>query len=187
MIMIKIKRMRPIKTDTVINIRLLIKKYSVILIVLAIIIISSTSVNAGIFSVGVDICTPQWQCTAFDRDDCGTRECIDINTCGINLGKPGEFIECKNISSTKGSGGSYDKTPEIIMPEFKLSSDIIKIELKPGEKSKRTISISSEKKYSYTLSVSGSNTQFSDNVRLSKEALEGNGEFDILVTAGEND
>ena len=45
---------------------------------------------------GRSICQATWYCNEWSNDNqrCGIRECIDINNCNINIGKPEENIQC---------------------------------------------------------------------------------------------
>lgn len=163
-------------------------KTKLIFITSCVLLILFLSINAyaGVFNVGVIIsaneCTPEWHCTSFSKPNCGTRDCIDVNSCGINTNKP---IETKPCQST--SGGSSTIIPEDIamLPLLRLSSDIVKIDIKPDSYISKTIKIYSDA--SYKASIQSNNPDFIKISSLSKTDFLGNDSFDIRInTSGFN-
>ncbi len=135
---------------------------------------------AGVFNVGVSVtgsCIPQWQCTAFTRTSCGTRECIDVNICGANTGKPAEYVACDRRSSSDGS----EQTNESY--SFSLSSDLLKEDMSADSFVSRRIKIysDSDNELSYDISVEGNDEEFIRMVSVSKNELVEDLEFDLLI------
>ncbi|MGV8150337.1 MAG: DUF5752 family protein [Candidatus Woesearchaeota archaeon] len=170
------------------------KKNTLVILALLFLIISIIPeyVNAGIFDVGVTVtntCIPEWHCTIFSEDSCGTRECVDIYSCGTNVGKPEELVECEDSSSSSGWDDSdeTETSADILLSQFKLSSDIVRIDVTPGKEYIRLIKVSSEKDNSnpnlnnYHISLSSSSEEFLKLVSLSKDSFSGDGEFEIII------
>lgn len=159
------------------------KKEIVILLMIFII----PSVHAEIFNVGVSVtgsCTPTWQCTAFSKTTCGTRDCVDINICGVNTDRPDEFVACERQSGSTG--------PESINEthSFRLSYDLLKEEMKPDSFVSRRIKIyhDSGSENSYDVSIKSTNQEFIRMVSVSKDKILEDKEFNLMInTSGSID
>ncbi|MGV8171362.1 MAG: hypothetical protein ACP5OA_01580, partial [Candidatus Woesearchaeota archaeon] len=89
-------------------------KTVITLIVLFVIISLSMALSsAAVFNVQTTICSPSWYCTAFSNGDCGSRTCIDTESCGTNKGMPTEYLGCTSKSSG-GKSGNEGGNPEYI-------------------------------------------------------------------------
>lgn len=120
------------------------KEYSVI--VLAIVLIFSTKiVFAETSNIDNILCTPSWYCSAYSDGACGSRNCIDVNACGLDDAKPSEFLECQTPNS-------LDKG---IAPEgfFTVNSEYIKTTVEQDTVSQKIIKINSTTPQDYSLEI----------------------------------
>jgi len=114
---------------------------------------------AGNFQVSIDICAPEWHCTAYSQGSCGTRSCIDINVCGSNYEKPAEYLVCTPITPTGGGGGftvPTTNTTDVISSQngfFSLSQEMLNIELVKGQMITKKIVIKSYSDEEYSAKI----------------------------------
>jgi hypothetical protein len=167
-----------------------------VILAVVIAILFSGLANAAVFNVYTVVCGPDWYCTAWDHGDCGTRTCIDVNSCGSNINKPIEYLECEKTpgggSSGGGSGnGIYTGITPGSIPKgyFTINSDSIKVTIEQGIVVQRIILINSSKPMEYTLEIQhpSSYTQGTGFVSTTTEVkyIDETGDFNIIIDSRE--
>jgi len=131
---------------------------------LIVLTINISVVSAAVFNVTTVIgeCTSLWYCTNYSQEICGSRVCIDTNGCGVNTGKPEEFLLCSESTKNGGHGGGKSVTPifdynatDNALPQgyFTINTELIKLNVEQGALIQRIISVESEASSSYKMSI----------------------------------
>lgn len=169
-----------------------IKGSAMMLIIVLISIIYIGTSYAAVFNVYTVVCSPDWYCTVYDNEDCGTRSCVDVNGCGTNIGKPAEYLECEEQpSGGGGSGGGSGHTstvPIIGLPPsgyFTLSTDNIRVTIEQGIVVQKIISVNSSISTRYNLEIQypSAYTKGTDFITTTADTkiIEKNGDFNIII------
>ncbi|MGV8141364.1 MAG: hypothetical protein ACP5NW_02900 [Candidatus Woesearchaeota archaeon] len=142
------------------------------------------------FGVTVIVCTASWYCSDWSEDTCGSRTCIDSNSCGYNTNKPSEYLECPEESSSGGGGGGSSSSipyiPYIIKSGyFTLDTEIIKLSVPQETVIQKILKINSSAPGEYTLEISYPSTYTRGTefvtTSISNKYIEDFGDFNIIV------
>ncbi|HYD04043.1 MAG TPA: hypothetical protein VEC16_07140 [Alphaproteobacteria bacterium] len=160
-----------------------------LVLLVAILLISIPQSNAATFDVGASICAPFWFCTGWSEGDCGTRTCMDSNSCGTNFGKPSEFLECdqgggggSGGSSSSGTGGIWTSLPD---GYFTLNYDNIRVSVHQDQITQKIIIVNSSTPQDYVLEIIypssyTKGTEFLTTTSANKR-IDGIGDFNIII------
>jgi hypothetical protein len=166
------------------------QKILLIFAIFTLLIVNMPNAYSATFGVGVNICVPDWYCTAYDQGDCGSRTCIDTNSCGSDYGKPTEYLQCEEQGGG-GGGGSPSPSNNIVekinLPDgyFTISFNSIKISLEENKVEQKIIKVnsSSDKEYLFNIQYPSSylGTKEFLTTTSSKKYIEGVGDFNLII------
>jgi len=170
--MLKVK----IKTNNKINPLYLLFNLNILFIFFGVLLVTLFFLNvpsslAQSFVVGTTICKTEWYCTNYSEITCGTRQCLDQNSCNNNYQKPQEYIACpepeptEQTGSSSGGGGGGDGGASFYFPpdiedsptqtpvDFELSSDFENIEILEEDSSTDNIIIKADNNQSLAMEI----------------------------------